>query len=117
MLISVDASSTTPLHEQLATALRRAVETGELAPGERLLSARRMAQELQVNMHTVLRSYASLRDERLVEFRRGRGAVVCDRVDAGLPPAVLRALGNVLRLAEQHGVARERLAAAIRAVP
>jgi len=76
MLFRVDISSGQPLFEQLASQVRLAVLSGDLPNGERLPSAREVAESLQVNQHTVLHAYQSLRDEGLIDLRRGRGAVV-----------------------------------------
>jgi len=76
MLIRVDPQSTVPLFAQIADALRTEIAGGRLVAGERIPSAREVAEALQVNLHTVLHAYQDLRDEGLIDLRRGRGAVV-----------------------------------------
>jgi DNA-binding transcriptional regulator YhcF (GntR family) len=74
--IRIDAASSVLLHEQVAAAIRRAISEGEAGPGERLPPARDLAAVLGVNPNTVLRALRTLRDEGLLEFRRGRGVTV-----------------------------------------
>ncbi|MEA2432731.1 MAG: hypothetical protein QOG54_188 [Actinomycetota bacterium] len=76
MLISIDPQNKEPLFEQISSQLRGEIARGEVRKGEQLPPARILAEGLDVNMHTVLRAYALLRDEGLIELRRGRGAVV-----------------------------------------
>lgn len=76
MLLSIDTASERPIYEQIADAVRRAVARGEILAGEKLPPASDVATGLDVNKHTVLRAYQELRDEGLVDLRRGRGAVV-----------------------------------------
>lgn len=80
MLLRIDPASAVPLFEQLAASIRSDAGRGTLAPGDRLPAAREVAQSLEINVHTVLRAYQLLRDEGLVDLRRGRGAIVTDRV-------------------------------------
>lgn len=76
MLLELNPESGLPLYAQIAAAVRRAVGEGEVAAGDRLPAARDLAQSLDVNMHTVLRAYNDLREQGLIELRRGRGAIV-----------------------------------------
>ncbi|MFF2273603.1 GntR family transcriptional regulator [Agromyces sp. NPDC058136] len=81
MLIRVDPASETPIFAQVAGSVRADAAAGRLRPGDRLPSAREVAGALGVNLHTVLRAYQLLRDEGLVDMRRGRGAVATDAVE------------------------------------
>jgi GntR family transcriptional regulator len=110
MLIRIDPDSTRPLFEQIAASVRGDVLAGRLRPGDRLPAAREVADAVDVNVHTALRAYQELRDEGLIDLRRGRGAVVsasaaplaelADEIAAlvrraaelGLTPATLAAL-------------------------
>ncbi|GAB3601181.1 GntR family transcriptional regulator [Microbacterium tumbae] len=76
MLIRIDVDSPRPLFEQVAASVRADVLSGKLVPGDRLPPAREVAEALDVNQHTVLHAYQQLRDEGLVDLRRGRGAAV-----------------------------------------
>ncbi|WP_102509704.1 GntR family transcriptional regulator [Sanguibacter massiliensis] len=97
MLLTIDPAAPEPLFEQLAAQLRAAIAAGTLSAGDRLAPARDVAASLDVNLHTVLRAYQELRDEGLVELRRGRGATVAARADdAGLRDARLRAAIDTL---------------------
>jgi len=76
VLIRVDQSSSVAIYSQIAAAVRREVASGAAREGDRLPAARDLAEALGINLHTVLRGYQELRDEGLVDLRRGRGAVV-----------------------------------------
>lgn len=80
MLNRTDPTSDLPLFAQVAASIRADAVAGRLAPGDRLPAARDMAGALGINVHTVLRAYQELRDEGLIDMRRGRGAVVTDAV-------------------------------------
>ena len=75
-MLEIDQTSPVPLHEQVAAAIRRAIAEGEARSGERLPPAKDLAAVLGVNANTVFRALRTLRDEGLVEFRRGRGVSV-----------------------------------------
>ncbi|MFF3020101.1 GntR family transcriptional regulator [Streptomyces sp. NPDC057939] len=81
MLLRLNTTDGRPLHEQVAGAIRRAIAEGECAPGDRIPPARDLSQALGVNANTVLRGLRALRDEGLLEFRRGRGVTVAGGAD------------------------------------
>ncbi|MFF4005822.1 GntR family transcriptional regulator [Streptomyces sp. NPDC001717] len=81
MLLRLNTADTRPLHEQVAGSIRRAIAEGECGPGDRIPPARDLAQALGVNANTVLRALRTLRDEGLLEFRRGRGVTVAGGAD------------------------------------
>ncbi|MEU5430460.1 GntR family transcriptional regulator [Streptomyces olivoreticuli] len=83
MLFRVDPASPVPLGDQVAACVRGAVSEGSVRAGERLPAASQVAESLGINMHTVLRGYQQLRDEGLIELRRGRGAVVTQEASPG----------------------------------
>ena len=76
MRVKIDRREPLDLHEQVAAEIRRAIADGEARPGERLPPARDLAAVLGVNTNTVLRALRLLRDEGLLDFRRGRGITV-----------------------------------------
>ncbi|MHB1508077.1 MAG: GntR family transcriptional regulator [Acidimicrobiales bacterium] len=78
MLLTVDGPSTEPYYLRIAAGLRKAIAAGALAPGAKLPTARELGATLGVNVHTVLRSYALLRDEALLDMGRGRGVRVSE---------------------------------------
>jgi GntR family transcriptional regulator len=106
--VAIDHSSPVPLHEQVAAAIRRAIADGEARSGERLPPARDLAAVLGVNANTVLRGLRTLRDEGLVEFRRGRGVSVTG-IALQRSPVVAKAR-ELVALARQYGYRREELA-------
>lgn len=111
MLITVDPASSVPLFEQLVDGIRGGIVAGRIRSGERLPPARELAAGLDVNVHTVLRAYQVLRDEGLVELRRGRGATVADRPDYTPLAEAVRA---VVDAARAHDVPENQLISLIR---
>ena len=79
MLLRIDGASSQPVNEQIADQIRGLIASGSVEPGEKLPPARQLADGLSVNVHTMLRAYQTLRDEGLLEIRRGRGTVVTER--------------------------------------
>ena len=86
--------------EGIAGQIRKAIADGEANPGERLPAARDLAAELGVNRNTVLRALRDLRDEGLVDFRRGRGVVVTGSADRSV---VLERARELVALGRPHG--------------
>ena len=106
MAVKLDRRDLTALHDQVAAQLRRAIAEGEAKPGERLPPAKDLAAVMGVNTNTVLRALRSLRDEGLLEFRRGLGIRV-----SGTPQqsAVAARARDLVAFAREQGYQPEEL--------
>jgi GntR family transcriptional regulator len=111
---ALDPSDPVPLHEQAAAQIRRAIAEGQAKRGELLPPAMDLAAALGINRNTVLRALRLLRDEGLVEFRRGRGVTVAGTPEQGTIVAQAREL---LAQGRRYGYDREDLAKIISTLP
>jgi GntR family transcriptional regulator len=111
--VKIDRRDPTELHRQVAAELRRAIADGEARAGERLPPAKDLAAILGVNTNTVLRALRELRDEGLLEFRRGRGITVTGTPDRG---AIVARASELVGLARKHGYRLDELVSIIRDV-
>jgi len=112
--VNIDRSGPLLLHDQVAAQIRRAIADGEAGPGERLPLAKDLAAVLGVNKNTVLRALHILREEGLLEFRRGRGIAVAGTPERG---AVLARLRDLLEFARQQGYSRGEIIQMINDLP
>ena len=104
--VKVDKADPTDLYQQVASEIRRAIADGEARPGERLPPAKDLAAELGVNTNTVLRALRLLRDESLLEFRRGRGVSVVGTPERG---AVVQRAKELVAFARLQGYRLDEL--------
>ena len=113
MELYVDRSNPLPLHEQAAAAIRRAIAEGEAGPGDRLPLAKDLAAIMGINKNTVIRALHFLRDEGLLEFRRGHGITVVGTAKKSAFVTQVRALVTV---ASRNGYKKSELIAMIEAM-
>jgi GntR family transcriptional regulator len=112
MLFRIDPASGVAIFDQLAASVRSELARGGLRAGDRLPAAREVAAGLDINIHTVLKAYQELRDEGLVDLRRGRGAVVTE--NAGVSGELVGAVRDLVADARRLGVGAGTLTALIR---
>jgi GntR family transcriptional regulator len=65
-----------PLYIQLMQQIRHAAETGAVRDGDQLPGIRTLAEQLVVSPNTVIKAYAELEHEGLLESRPGLGAFI-----------------------------------------
>ena len=104
--VKVDRDDSTDLHEQVAAEIRRAIADGEAKPGERLPPAKDLAAVVGVNTNTVLPALRILREEGLLEFRRGRGISVAGSPEGG---AVVARTRELVEFARKQSYGRDDL--------
>ena len=81
-MIRVDKASDEPLYLQICTQIIAAIAREALVPGETLPSVRSLASDLGINLHTVNKAYAVLRDEGYIAMRGRSSAVISDPTDS-----------------------------------
>ena len=76
MILEIDFHSEEALYMQLRNQIVIGIATSQLLAGESLPSVRQLADMVGINMHTVNKAYALLRQEGYVKLDRRRGAVI-----------------------------------------
>lgn len=85
-MISIDTRDATPIYAQLERALRAAIASGRLRPGDQLPTVRQLAVDLRINANTVARVYTDLERAGVIETRRGVGSFVSATPAQAHPP-------------------------------
>jgi GntR family transcriptional regulator len=75
-VVAIDPRDSTPIYAQLDRAVRAAIASGRLHPGDQLPTVRQLAVDLQINANTVARVYADLERSGILETRRGVGSFI-----------------------------------------
>ncbi|MGH3217900.1 MAG: GntR family transcriptional regulator [Streptosporangiaceae bacterium] len=76
--MDITRADSRPLRDQVAGKLRQLIESGELAPGDKLEPEDVLAERYRVSRHTVRQALNDLTMEGLLASGRGRGRVVRD---------------------------------------
>ena len=74
------ARSPVPLYIQVASTLRRRIETGQWLPSQKISTLEELEREFEVARVTVRQAVELLQDEGLVHRRQGRGTFVADHL-------------------------------------
>ncbi|HJB14953.1 MAG TPA: GntR family transcriptional regulator [Candidatus Blautia excrementipullorum] len=81
MVIEIDFNSNEAIYVQLMNQIILGIATSRLREGDALPSVRQLADTIGINMHTVNKAYALLRQEGFVTIDRRKGAVIAVDVD------------------------------------
>ena len=106
LMLQIATGDSRPISKQIVDGVRRAVATGELAPGAQLPSVRGLATQLSINPNTVAKAYAELTAEGWLESRQGLGLYVApprqrlshDEREKRMDEAVSRFVHDVIAL-------------------
>lgn len=114
MIIRIDFNSSEAIYMQLRNQIIIGIAQDQIKDGESLPSVRQLADELGVNMHTVNKAYALLRNDGYLKLDRRKGAVVCVSIDTkpqhletiniGMRMMVAEAICKDISLAEMHQI-------------
>lgn len=81
MLIEIDFNSDEAIYVQLQNQIIMGIATAMIREGDTLPSVRQLADMVGINMHTVNKAYAILKQEGFIQLDRRRGAVIAIDID------------------------------------
>ncbi len=76
VLVQIDFNSDEALYQQLRNQIILGIACSQFQEGDNLPSVRELADDIGINMHTVNKAYAILRQEGYLTLDRRRGAVI-----------------------------------------
>jgi len=77
--ITITTGSGTPIYRQIIEQVRLGVATGALTPGDAMPSVRSLAEQNLVNANTVVKAYAELVRDGVLESHHGKGFFVAEK--------------------------------------
>jgi GntR family transcriptional regulator len=77
--ITITTGSGTPIYRQIIDQVKLGVATGALAAGDALPSVRSLAEQNVVNANTVIKAYAELVREGVLDSHHGKGFFVAEK--------------------------------------
>jgi GntR family transcriptional regulator len=77
--ITITTGSGTPIYRQIIDQVKLGVATGALAAGDALPSVRSLAEQNLVNANTVIKAYADLVRDGVLESHHGKGFFVAEK--------------------------------------
>ncbi|MFF7211044.1 GntR family transcriptional regulator [Streptomyces sp. NPDC008238] len=115
----IDRRSGIAAYQQIVQQTKQALRLGVLMPGDRLPTAKEVAETSAVNPNTTLKAYRELEREGLVEPRPGLGTFIrrsLARPQAGADSPLRGDLEAWMTRAQAAGLDREDVAALVAAV-
>lgn len=103
--LEVNPHSGVPLYVQLVEQIKRAVQVGVLRPGDPLPAMRQIAAELHIALNTIVKAYAELEAQGIIETRAGAGTVIAAGVDSLFKRQAIEQLRQRLREVASDAVA------------
>ena len=111
--MKINTNSEIPIFRQIVREIQSLIAAGAFLEGERVPSARDLAQELKVNPNTVQKAYVELVNQGLLEARRGLGKFVARKgsVSASRQSErdVREILAQAVEVARAAGISRSRV--------
>jgi GntR family transcriptional regulator len=77
--ITITTGSGTPIYRQITDHVKLGVAIGALAPGDAMPSVRSLAEQNLVNANTVVKAYAELVRDGVLESHHGKGFFVAEK--------------------------------------